>query len=77
MQVECSALSLKLQISKIKQKRRGKDLCNERVIVHCLIMAQRRRLVNILSKTAPLMDGQREAIKRETADMQMEKGEKR
>ena len=68
------SLMLQLQISKTKRK--GKDLCNEKVILHCLIMAQRRRLVNILSKTAPLMDGQREAIKRETADMQMEKGEK-
>ena len=45
-------------------------------VLYCLIMAQRRRLVNILSKTAPLVDGQMEAIKRETADMQMKKGEK-
>ena len=40
-------------------------------------MAQRRRLLNILSKAAPEMDGQREARKRKTEDAQMEKGEKR
>ena len=36
-----------------------------------------RLLVNILSKAAPKMDGQREARKRESADVQMEKGEKK
>ena len=40
-------------------------LYNERVIVHCLIVAQRQRLVNILSKAAPYMDGQREGKKKE------------
>ena len=42
------------------------------------IIAQRRQLVNIISKaTPPKMDGQREARKRETADVQMEKVETR
>ena len=60
-----------------KQKQRGEHLFNERVIVHCLIIAQRQRLVNILLKAAPKMDGKREARKGEPADMQTEKGEKR
>ena len=46
------------------------------VILHCPKMAQRQRLVNIPLKAAPQIDGQREARKRETADAQMEKGEK-
>ena len=43
------------------------------MILHCLIMAHKQRLLNILSKAAPLMEGQREARKRETADVQIEK----
>jgi len=46
------------------------------VILHCLMMAQRRLLISILSKAAPLMNEQRKARKRETADTQMEEGEK-
>ena len=44
-----------LRIITIKQnkKQRGGHLFNKRVIVQCLIMAQRQRLVNILSKAAP------------------------
>ena len=61
---------------KQNKKRRGGKLFNERVIVHCLIIAQRQRLVNILSKAAPLMDWKMKARKRETTDIQMEKGEK-
>ena len=40
-------------ISKTNKKQTGEHLFNERVIVHCLMIAQRQRLVNILSKTAP------------------------
>jgi len=65
-----------ITIKQNKTKRRGGKLFNERVIVHCLIIAQRQRLVNILSKAAPLMDWKMKARKRETTDMQMEKGEK-
>ena len=45
--------------------------------MHCLIMAQRQRLVNILSKAAPKGKGkQREARKKEPGDVQTDKGEK-
>ena len=36
-------------------------------------MSQKQQLVNILSRAAPYMDGQRETRKRETADAQREK----
>ena len=39
-------------------------------------MAQRQCLVNILSKSAPYMDRQRKARKREPANVQTEKEEK-
>ena len=67
-----------ITIGQTKHKRREGYPYNERVIVHCLIMAHRQRaLVNIFSKATLGMDGQREARKRETADVQMGKGEKR
>ena len=58
MQVDrmCSAKAA-TTISKTNKKQTWGHLFNERVIVHCLIMAQRQRL--------------------ETADLSMEKGEKR
>ena len=69
----CSAKAAStIKQNKIKN-REGGHLFNERVVVHCLKMAQRQRLVNILSKT----DGQSEARKREPADIQTEKVEKR
>ena len=55
MQVDrmCSAeAAITIKLNKQK-KQRGGHLFNKRVIVHCLIMAQRQRLVNILSKAAP------------------------
>jgi len=45
-------------------------------VLHCLTIAQRQRLVNILSKAAPWLDGQREDRKRKPSDVQMENGEK-
>ena len=51
--IECAVLRLQLQLSKTNNKQTGGHLFNERVIAHCLIMAQRQRLVNILLKTAP------------------------
>ena len=65
-----------ITIKQNKTKRREGHLYNERVIVHCLKMAQRQGLVTIFLKAAPKMDGQRETRKTEIADMQMEKGEK-
>ena len=50
---ECAALRLQLLLSKTNKKQTRVHLFNERVIAHCLIMAQRQRLVNIPSKTAP------------------------
>ena len=41
-----------------KNWRRG-HLYNERVFVHCLIMAQRQRLVNIFSKAAQGKEGKK------------------
>ena len=50
----CPALTeTAITIKQNKQKKREGHLFNERVIVHCLKMAQRQRLVNILSKEAP------------------------
>ena len=65
-----------ITIGQTKHKRREGYPYNERVIVHCLKMAQRQGLVTIFLKAAPKMDGQRETRKTEIADMQMEKGEK-
>jgi len=48
----CSAEAA-IKIKQNKQKRRGGYLFNERVILHCLILAQRQQLVNNRSKAAP------------------------
>jgi len=53
MQVDRMCSAEAAIIIKQNKKQRGGHLFNKRVIVHCLIMAQRQRLVNILSKAAP------------------------
>jgi len=54
MQVDrmCSAEAA-ITIKQNKQKTEGGHLFNERMSLHCLIMAQRQPLVNILSTAAP------------------------
>ncbi len=42
-----------ITIKQNQQKSEGGHLINERVIVHCLIMAQRQRIVKMFSKAAP------------------------
>ena len=53
-----------ITIGQTKHKRREGYPYNERVIVHCLIMAHwQRPLINIFSKAALGMDGQRDQEK--------------
>ena len=52
MQVDRMCSAEAAIIIKQNKKQRGGHLFDKRVIVHCLIMAQRQRLVNILSKSA-------------------------
>ena len=68
-----SRQNVQLQLIKTNKKQRGGHLFNERVIVHCLIMAQRQLLVNILFKEAPPMDGEARSKKKKTCRRRKEK----